>query len=206
MSKLETLEKNPEELYRSHPKPLLFHGWHHITFVKKKSAEFANALGIEAEIVQAAALVHDLNYLVAVNSWPHIGADVRRKALQEAGYTSEEFEHIESIVMEAHTATRGRAITKEGMALSDADTLFKALPITPIVLASKYLEEASVDIATLTEKIISEQQPLMDQGIYFYTDLAKSRYLHWAQQNLAQWRNVQECLREQDVRDLLDQI
>lgn len=201
--KLQNLRSKLETLYSEHKGEMLFHGWHHIAFVSKKAKEFSDYIGADSFLSEAAGLVHDLNYLVEINSEPVKGAAMRAEILTDAGYTQEELEKIEAIVMEEHTATRGKDISPEGMALSDADTLFKALPITPILFASKYIQENKVDIETLSRKVVEEQSPLLEQGIYFYTDLAKSRYMHWAEGNLVLWKNVRESLTDPDVQELL---
>ncbi len=201
--KIATLRAKLETLYSQHKEEMLFHGWHHIAFVSKKAKEFADSIHADAFLSESAGLVHDLNYLVEVNTGPERGAEMRTKILSECGYTPEEQQRIEQIVMEEPTATRGAEISPEGMALSDADTLFKALPITPILFASKYIQENKVDIEKLSKKVVDEQRPLLDQGIYFYTDLAKNRYLNWAKGNLTLWENVRESLQDKDVQELL---
>jgi len=202
-AKLSSLRSRLEALYIEHKEEMLFHGWHHIAFVAKKAKEFAQAISADAFLCETAGLVHDLNYLVEVNSEPEVGAQLRDKILSECGYTEEERKRIEEIVMEEHTATRGRSLSAEGMALSDADTLFKALPVTPILFASKYIQENKVDIEKLSSKIVAEQRPLLDQDIYFYTDIAKGRYMEWAKTNLTLWENVQNSLKDPDVQELL---
>lgn len=201
--KLSTLRAKLETLYGAHKEEMLFHGWHHIAFVSKKAKEFADSISANAFLSESAGLVHDLNYLVEVNTGPERGAEMRTQILSEYGYSQEEQERIEQIVMEQHTGTRGAELSPEGMALSDADTLFKALPITPILFASKYIQENKVDIEKLSKKVVEEQKPLLDQGIYFYTDLAKNRYLDWAKGNLILWENVRESLQDKDVQELL---
>ena len=81
--------------------------------------------------------------------------------------------------------------------------LFKSLPITPIIFAHKYLLENKIDIYQLTDNVIKEQKDLVDNGVYFYTEIAKRKYLIWAKTNLALWSNVEESLSDQDVQDLL---
>lgn len=201
--KLSNLRAKLEILYSQHKEEMLFHGWHHIAFVSKKAKEFADSINANAFLSESAGLVHDLNYLVEVNTGPERGAEMRTQILSESGYSQEEQERIEQIVMEEHTGTRGTELSSEGMALSDADTLFKALPITPILFASKYIQENKVDIEKLSKKVIEEQKPLLDQGVYFYTDLAKNRYLDWAKDNLTLWENVRESLQDKDVQELL---
>ena len=200
--KLLSLESSLKVLYAQHPY-LLFHGWHHIWFVFRKSRVFAADIGADEFLVQSAALVHDINYIAEKNSKPEAGQKIREKILTENGYSQEEVERIEQIVMEEHTATRNENISNEGKALSDADTLFKSLPVTPILFAGKYIQENDVDIVQLTEKIVGEQGPLMEKDIYFYTPKARELYLDWAKINLQLWKNVHICLKDEDIQEML---
>ena len=153
--------------------------------------------------MEAAALTHDLNYIVKPNSEPEEGKELRQKFLSKAGFTTEEIIKIETVLMESQTGTRDEKVTLEGMALSDADTLFKSLPITPIIFAQKYITQNKVDIYKLAHKVTSEQNPLIDSDIYFYTDYAKKRYLNWAKDNLKLWNNVIEALKDEDIKEIL---
>ncbi len=202
-SKISALHTNIKNLYEAHKDTLLFHGWHHIQFVTKKATDFAKTIDADVEIVQAAALTHDLNYMIAINSEPGAGEILRANILKEAGYDADEIARIEKIILEENLGTRTEQISKEGMALSDADTLFKALPITPILLAGRYIAENKVDIAKLASKIVHEQQPLFDKDIYFYTDVAKEKYMQWARTNLDLWKNVLKSLDDDDVKDIV---
>lgn len=201
-SKLETLEVSLKAIYGQH-QHLLFHGWHHIWFVFRKSRVFAAEIGADEFLVQSAALVHDTNYIAEKNSKPEAGQKIREKILTENGYSQEEIECIEQIVMEADSATRNENISNEGKALSDADTLFKSLPITPILFTGKYIQENDAHIVQLAEKIVSEQGSLMEKDIYFYTPKARELYLDWAKVNLELWKNVQGSLIDEDVTEML---
>jgi uncharacterized protein len=202
-SKIEKLIALLKPLYLEHSKNLLFHGWHHITFVRKKALEFAESVSANKLIVEAAALTHDLNYIVKPNSEPEEGKELRQEFLSKAGFFVDEITRIETVVLESHTGTRNEKITSEGMALSDADTLFKALPITPIIFAQKYITQNKVDIYKSANKVTSEQNPLIEQDIYFYTDYAKRKYLNWAKDNLKLWNNVIEAFKDEDIKEIL---
>ena len=89
------------------------------------------------------------------------------------------------------------------MALADADALYRSLPVTPLLFTSKYIAENKVDLYTLAEKITSEQNPLMEEDAYFYTDSAKRKYARWAKDNLQLWNNVMQALEDEDVKELL---
>lgn len=200
---LDKLKKEVSDLYQTHSKKLLFHGWHHITFVRKKAIKFAQSINANIFLVESSALVHDLNYILKPNSEPEEAEEYRREILERCDYSKNEIKRIETIILESHTGTRGAKISSEGKALSDADTLFKALPITPIIFANKYIIQNKVDIRKLAYKVTSEQNKLLEEDLYFYTDLAKKKYLHWAKANLALWSNVVDALDDPDVAEVL---
>lgn len=202
-SRTTTLAAELARLYQDRSADMLFHGWHHIAFVTKKAVKFAKEFDVNVELIEAAALTHDLNYIVEVNSEPEAGKELRAKYLAEAGFSDGEITEIDSLVMEEHTATRHAEISDAAKALSDADTLFKALPMTPILFAGHFITENHIDIARLANKVVGEQKPLMEQGIYFYTEAAKSKYLGWAEINLKLWENVKTALEDEDVEEML---
>ncbi|SHN44424.1 hypothetical protein [Cryptosporangium aurantiacum] len=187
---------------RNHDVP--FHGWHHIEFVTSKARDFALELGADATLVEVAALVHDLNYLVDTTTSAASGRDLRQKILEASGASSPEITTIEQIILDAETPTRDGHISVEAKALSDADTLFKALPITPIVLAPLYMSETRRGLRALAEKIVKEQVPLNEDEIYFYSPSARARYGEWGDVNLKLWRCVLDSLDDPDVVKLLD--
>ena len=153
--------------------------------------------------MESSALVHDLNYLEKENSNPEDGKELRKEILKKSGYSEKEIKIIEHVIKEEYIATRNETISDEAKALSDADTLFKVLPFTPILFASKYIEENKVDIKQLANKVTSEQNQLLEKGIYFYTNLAKEKYLDWVKINLNLWSNVNESLEDSDIAEVL---
>jgi len=195
-----------QSLYQTDGVHLAFHGWHHIEFVSKKAKQFAVPLGADVDVVEASALVHDLNYLVRTNSEPDAGAVLRASLLEKAGCDTTLAARIESIVREAHLGDRAEFICQEAKALSDADTLFKALPITPVFLAKGFLSENSVSIQELAHKIISEQAPLIENGTYFYSIPAKRDYMHWAKTNVELWSNIREAIQDEEIACLLKAV
>lgn len=202
--KIQDLLAELEKLYLKNSQKLLYHGWHHVSFVTKKATEFASSIGANSFLVETAAMCHDLNYIVAPDSEPEAGNQLRKKYLAKAGYLKKEAKRIEEIIVESHLRTRTKKISKEGKALSDADSLFKALPITPILFATNYITQNKIDIHKLARKVSSEQNQLMRDGIYFYTKLAKKKYLKWAKINLALWDNANEALEDKDVLVMIE--
>lgn len=185
---------------------LPFHGWTHISFVRTKAVEFARLNGSDAVLVELTALVHDLNYVAAPGSAASAGKALRADILREAGVAASAIGRVESIVVEATTANRHRDISLEAQALSDADTLFKSLPTTPVLLAKKYMDENELSIRDLAAKIVGEQQPLDDEGIYFYNEDARRKYATWSRANLELWRCIAEALDDPAVAALVDEI
>jgi len=182
---------------------LQFHGWHHVSFVRDKAVHFAERNGSTVDVVHVAALVHDVNYVVRRNSPASEGSDLRQEILAEAGVDLGTAEWIDRIVDEAEMRTRHRDISLEAQALSDADTLFKALPVTPVVLAHKYLLENGITLRELAHKIVGEQQDKQDDGYYFYDPEAAATYTRWATANLELWQCIVESLDDPCVTDLL---
>ncbi len=200
---IDLLRKTLQKVYFNRKDILPFHGWHHITFIVKKSLLFGEKINADLFIVESAALVHDLNYIVKPNSTVYDGLALRQEYLRKAEYSPEVIERIEKIVQESASANRSKKISIEGMALSDADSLFKVLPLTPVIFASKYISENKIDIYKLTEKITSEQNSLLAKDIYFYTDFAKKNYLSWAKLNLELWNQIHDAFDDKDVNEML---
>jgi uncharacterized protein len=126
--------------------------------------------------------------------------------LARAGVAEEVAERIDEIVNEAEMSTRHRDISLAAQALSDADTLFKALPVTPVMLAHRYLSENGITLNELAHKIVGEQQGVHDAGFYFYSQEARAMYSHWATANLELWQCVVEALNDPSVGELLETI
>ncbi len=191
-------------LYASYTDTLLFHGWHHVRFVVRKSLEFAKELEVDMELVEAAALTHDLNYLTDTTSMVDAGARLRSEQLAKVGYSPKEIAIIEETVHAASTEHRDANIADLAKALSDADALFKVLPVGPMILSARFIAETKVDLRKWADRIIREQQPLLEGGIYFYTQTAKERYLEWAKLNLEWVAMVQRSLDDPDIQLFLE--
>jgi uncharacterized protein len=185
---------------------LPFHGWHHVSFVRAKGAVFAKHNGSDVALVETAALVHDVNYMVRRNSLAEDGRTLRMRILAQAGVSDAVAEQIDEIVCEAEMRSRHRDISLPAQALSDADTLFKALPVTPVMLAHKYLDENGVSLRELATKIVGEQQGVHDEGYYFYSPQAAAMYSRWATANLELWQCIVESLDDPSVAELLTAV
>lgn len=76
-----------KKLYYEKASDLLFHGWHHIYLTAKKAIEFSDEYPeVNKELLEAAALTHDLNYIVQKNSEPEVGKELRYQYLSNAGF------------------------------------------------------------------------------------------------------------------------
>jgi len=205
-STIELVEKQVRDLCTLYARNLPFHGWHHVSFVRDKAVEFADLNGSDTPVVETAALVHDVNYLVRRNSPAAAGSGLRRDILDSAGVTPDLIEWIDALVDEAEMANRHRDISLEAQALSDADTLFKALPVTPVVLAHKYLAENGIGLRELANKIVGEQHAPHEEGFYFYSPEAATAYSRWATANLELWHCIKESLDDPTVERLLTAV
>jgi uncharacterized protein len=201
-AKIKNLESLIIALCKRNKRRLLFHGWHHIDFVRRSAIRFGRSIKANLFLVETAALVHDLNYLVKTNSDVAQGSKFRNRTLRKCGYNDAEIGQIEKIVREAETGKRGKFISPEGKALSDGDSLFKVLPITPVLFTSRYIQENKVDIHKLSRKIVEEQVRLLEQGIFFYTKEA-SEYLPWAKNQFRLWQDVRIALKDKEISRLL---
>ncbi len=204
MSRNEQLTQNLKALYESSTEALLFHGWHHVQFVVRKSVEFAEELKVDRELAKAAALTHDLNYLIDTKSTVDTGAALRAQQLAKVGYDEAEIAIIEEAVHSASTEHRSASIATLAKALSDADALFKVLPVGPMILSARFITETKTDLRKWADRIMREQQPLLDSGIYFYTQTARDRYLEWARLNLEWVAMVQRSLDDPDIQLFLE--
>lgn len=193
-------------LYARHDTQLPFHGWHHIRFVREKAMEFAVRNGSDIRFVGCAALVHDVNYLVNRRSSAAAGRRLRMELVTAAGGAPELACRLDRVVCEAEIGVRDAHISLEAQALSDADTLFKALPITPVVLAHRYLSETGVSLRGLASKIVGDQRGALQEGFYFYDPEAAASYSAWALANLTLWECVLESLDDPVVGELLRSI
>lgn len=202
----DALTRAVRQLYARYEQRLPFHGWQHIRFVRDKAMEFAALNSSDVRFVGAAALVHDVNYLVHRNSSALAGRQLRIELLTSAGVSTELAHRVDRVVCEAEMGSRHRRISIEAQALSDADTLFKALPITPVVLAHRYLAETGTSLRELAAKIVGEQQRAFDDGFYFYNQEAAAMYSGWALANLTLWQCVLESLDDPVVDDLVRAI
>ncbi len=201
----ESLLTEVKEIYYQNKGRLLFHGWHYIHFVLSKSEEFAKSVGADEMLVKVAALLHDVNYVAIPGreSDPQEVVEFRRNLLEKHGYDINFVKRTEKIIVEAHTGDRGEKISLEGAALSDADALFKVMPITPFLFSARYMMQNNVDIFRWAEKILKEQKPLVEGGIYLYTPIAKEKYTKWAEQNLKTNEIVSEAFEDVDIQNVI---
>lgn len=203
---LRRLHDDIRQLLDANRAALLYHGWPHARFVTKHAMELAQSHGVDEAIIGSAALVHDLNYLIRPNSEPTVGAGLIADRMRVAGYPPSQVTKVIQIVDEANLATRGPKISIEAACLSDADTLFKALPFTPLLLAPAYLAENRVSLRDLAMQIVTEQEGRLKDGYYFYFSEVKERYTDWARENIAMWRRISDALADEELCWLSEQL
>lgn len=202
---IEQLDARVREMFTTESDVVPFHSWSHTQFVRSKAVQFAQQRRAQVWLVEAAALVHDLNYLVESNSTPLSGTTIRAEVLRECGFARSDIQRIERIIACAHTAWRGRQVDVETACLSDADTLYKALPITPVLFSHRYLSENGISLSELARKIVVEQAHKLEDDYYFYDPELTERYGRWAAANLQLWQAVLESIEDPDVAHLVEE-
>src|SRR3989442_384779 len=143
---IDAVEQQVRQLCERYADKLPFHGWHHVSWGGAKPAGCAGVSGGDVTGVEPPARGHDVNYIVHRNPTAADGRRLRVEILARAGLPQPAAVWIDRIVREAEMAARHPEISLEAQALSDADTLFKALPVTPVVLAHPYLAVTSVSL------------------------------------------------------------
>jgi uncharacterized protein len=68
------------------------------------------------------------------------------------------------------------------------------------------MRETGQSVSELAKKIVGEQIPLRDDGIYFYSASAKKKYERWREANLNLWSCIQDALEDPSVVDLIEQV
>ena len=185
---------------------LPFHNWHHIQFVVAKSMEFGKLVQADRELLRVSALLHDLNYIVKPDSTPSAGKALRFEVLRKQIDDNRLIELIENTISSADISMRHENMSAEAMALSDADTLFKVMPITPILFSRYMLDESHISIFELAQRILRVQLPLVEQERIFCIDAVRVRYQRWAEVNVELWKIVSESENDQDVLRLLSTV
>jgi len=74
------------------------------------------------------------------------------------------------------------------------------------VFSHLYLAENGIGLRELAQKIVKEQLPLMEEGIYFYDPAVRERYIPWAEANMRLWQQIMDSLDDPDIVDLLREI
>ncbi len=198
------IEALVERLYNGDNAPRLpFHDYDHIVFVTRWAVNFGQQNGADLPTVKVAALLHDLNYIADPTSDVDAGKDSRRAVLLEAGISDREIDNLEGIIRSADVRNSESCSGLEAQALSDADMLYKILPVTPVLFSHRLLVESNSNIRDLAIKILEEQLPRFESGSLFYNPKANDRYHKWAATNFALWRDIIECVEEPTISALL---
>lgn len=183
-----------------------YHGWPHVHFVTQNAMRLAQNHGAESALVGSTALVHDLNYLVQPDSQPLVGDELASRYLKAAGFDDLHIARALQIVKEANLSTRGPNVSLEVACLSDADTLFKVLPLVPVLQTPSYLAENQTTLRDLAQKIVDDQLIRLDSGYFFYLSEVESQYLGWAHESVSMWQRVLDALGDPEIAMLAEQI
>jgi hypothetical protein len=112
---------------------------------------------------------------------------------------------IEQVVIDADFVNAETSPhSPETDALADADTIFKILPVTPILFTSNWLNESGVNLCDLAAGIMEIQHSRFLQGRLFRTRYARITYSEWAEVNFQLWAAVRDFGSSDDAKAILD--
>lgn len=190
-----------KKLYRAEADSLPYHNFFHIKFVLKNSIYIAYHEGASLDLVKPSALLHDLNYVVCPGSDVKVGNELASSLLVESGYQRQEIQQIIHIINDSSSGTieKSPRFSIEAMVVSDADSTYKSLPVTPVLFAHKYMIENSVSLEDLAMDILSKQGGVLSGGSYFFTKTASSIYGKWALQNVRLWKDISTILSQSPI-------
>lgn len=171
----------------------------------RKTGHFAQHLGADIPLSQAAALTHDLNHVAHKGVWTESkeGALLRKQMLTDCKIQDDLIQRIEAIIQSCEIVHRGTNLSLEGQALSDADSLFKVLPSTPILFTAGMMKQTDWSIKRIAEKVVRDQLKLIESDTYFFSDYARQNYMHLARANIYQMRDLLETLNDDDIAHML---
>ncbi|MCB0038009.1 MAG: HD domain-containing protein [Anaerolineales bacterium] len=106
--------------------PIFNYRWEHVKSVVKLSLKLAELTGADAEVVEAAAWLHDVAKQKAKGDHPEVGAKIARKVLSKTDFPQEKIESV-AYAIEMHMGLwRDKPLKNlEAAVLWDADKLAK---------------------------------------------------------------------------------
>ena len=103
------------------------HGFDHVLHVRELALRIASAEGADLEIVEAAALLHDIGIIKEeageIGCHAEFGAEEAKKILEKAGFPKGKREKVCHCIAVHRASKRKKAETLEALVLQDADRL-----------------------------------------------------------------------------------
>ena len=118
-----------------------FYTWH-ITSVYDYAKELAEKVGADLEIVELAALLHDIGSIIHGRKDHHItGAKIAEEKLNELNYPKDKIEEIKKCILTHRGSERIEPETIEARIIRDADSLSNFKHITGPFMAAMVYEK-----------------------------------------------------------------
>lgn len=100
--------------------PYLFH----LIPVRNYAIELAKKLSADVEVVEIAALLHDIGSIIYGRENHHVtGAEIAEKKLRELNYPEEKIEQIKKCILNHRGSVNNHKTTVEEQIIADADSL-----------------------------------------------------------------------------------
>ncbi|OGJ12783.1 hypothetical protein A3K82_02465 [Candidatus Pacearchaeota archaeon RBG_19FT_COMBO_34_9] len=100
--------------------PYLFH----LIPVRNYAVKLAKKLGADVEVVEIAALLHDIGSIIYGRENHHVtGAEITEKKLKELGYPQEKIERVKSCILNHRGSVNNHKATVEEQIIADTDSL-----------------------------------------------------------------------------------
>lgn len=126
----------------------------HIVSVHKYVKQLAEKLGVDLEIVELAALLHDIGSIIHGRENHHLtGAEIAEKKLKELNYPQEKIEKIKHCIIAHRGSENIKPETIEAKIIKDADSLSTFDHITgPFMAAFVFEKRGQVDANNSVKK------------------------------------------------------
>lgn len=163
-------EKIPSDIY-------IYHNWMHTVQVREEAillARLSNVQADDLEMLNLAALFHDVGFSVSYHGHEDHGIRIARQFLESVGYSKEKTEIIAGLINS--TKSDVKPITSLESLLKDADTSSLGKPHFQIYTNSLRKELNALQGATLTKKDWARTNLKFLAEHAYYTEVAKARY------------------------------
>lgn len=203
--KLSLLNSKVFDIFEENKEVFSYYGVRHTKFLLKFGEIFGTDLKSNLFFVKSCCLVHDLFILAQKRGFEKFSFEFETFILVSSGYVEEEILRIKDILFKSRLKYRleNSNIDLEAQAFSDANCLYKILPSNIIFDTKNFLSSRNMSLGELAVMILNEQKSLFSQGKFFYSNIAKEKYLSFVESQIFYWENVLKSLEDNDLKEFL---